>query len=65
MANLRDPIRRIAPTLELTVSLIRDARGLRRRDPDNPTWTGHLAEALVEVAERDGDVGVFHAAGAG
>jgi dTDP-4-dehydrorhamnose reductase len=30
-----------------------------------PTWTGHLAPALVELAERDGDVGVFHAAGHG
>jgi dTDP-4-dehydrorhamnose reductase len=30
-----------------------------------PTWTGHLAEALVELAERRGDVGVFHAAAAG
>jgi dTDP-4-dehydrorhamnose reductase len=31
----------------------------------SPTWSAHLAEALVEVAERRGDVGVFHAAGAG
>jgi dTDP-4-dehydrorhamnose reductase len=31
----------------------------------HPTWTGHLAPALVEVAERDGDTGVFHATGAG
>jgi dTDP-4-dehydrorhamnose reductase len=31
----------------------------------SPTWTGHLAEALIELAERRGDVGVFHAAGAG
>jgi dTDP-4-dehydrorhamnose reductase len=31
----------------------------------HPTWTGHLAPALVELAERDGDVGVFHAAGPG
>jgi dTDP-4-dehydrorhamnose reductase len=30
-----------------------------------PTWTGHLAPALVELAERDGDVGLFHASGAG
>jgi dTDP-4-dehydrorhamnose reductase len=30
-----------------------------------PTWTGHLAEALVELAERRGDVGIFHAAAAG
>ncbi len=31
----------------------------------SPTWTGHLAEAVVELAERRGDVGIFHAAGAG
>ncbi len=31
----------------------------------SPTWSNHLAEALVELAERDGDTGVFHAAGAG
>ncbi|HEX2102518.1 MAG TPA: dTDP-4-dehydrorhamnose reductase [Solirubrobacteraceae bacterium] len=30
-----------------------------------PTWTGHLAPALVELAERTGDTGVFHAAGTG
>jgi dTDP-4-dehydrorhamnose reductase len=30
----------------------------------SPTWTGHLAPSLVEVAER-GASGVFHAAGAG
>jgi dTDP-4-dehydrorhamnose reductase len=29
-----------------------------------PTWTGHLAPALVELAER-ADTGVFHAAAAG
>jgi dTDP-4-dehydrorhamnose reductase len=28
-----------------------------------PTWTGHLAPALVELAERHEDVGVFHATG--
>lgn len=28
-----------------------------------PTWTRHLAPALVELAERRGDVGLFHAAG--
>ena len=30
-----------------------------------PTWTGHLAAALVEAAERRGDVGMFHATGPG
>ena len=31
----------------------------------SPTWTGHLAPALVELAERAGDVGLFHATGMG
>ena len=31
----------------------------------SPTWTGHLAEALVELAERRGYAGIFHIAGAG
>jgi dTDP-4-dehydrorhamnose reductase len=30
----------------------------------SPTWTGHLADALVELAERD-EPGVHHVAGAG
>jgi dTDP-4-dehydrorhamnose reductase len=30
-----------------------------------PTWTGHLAPALVDLAERRSDVGIFHGAGAG
>ena len=38
------------------VTVVTDQRG-------GPTWTGHLAAALVEVAEREGDVGLFHAAG--
>jgi dTDP-4-dehydrorhamnose reductase len=40
------------------VTVVTDQRG-------GPTWTGHLAPALVELAERDGDVGVFHASGPG
>jgi dTDP-4-dehydrorhamnose reductase len=40
------------------VSVVTDQRG-------GPTWTGHLAPALVEIAERSGDVGVFHATGTG
>jgi len=36
------------------VTVVSDQRG-------GPTWTGHLAAALIEVAERDGDVGLFHA----
>jgi dTDP-4-dehydrorhamnose reductase len=31
----------------------------------SPTWSVHLAEVLVELAERRGDVGILHAAGAG
>src|SRR5512132_1877867 len=31
----------------------------------SPTWSAHLAEAVVELAERRGDVGVFHAAATG
>jgi dTDP-4-dehydrorhamnose reductase len=38
------------------VSVVADQRG-------RPTWTGHLAPALVELAERRGDRGLFHAAG--
>jgi dTDP-4-dehydrorhamnose reductase len=30
-----------------------------------PTWTGHLAGALVELAERPGASGIHHIAGAG
>jgi dTDP-4-dehydrorhamnose reductase len=30
-----------------------------------PTWTGHLAEALLEVAGRPQDTGIHHVAGAG
>jgi dTDP-4-dehydrorhamnose reductase len=30
-----------------------------------PTWTGHLAPALLELAERHDDVGLFHATGPG
>lgn len=30
-----------------------------------PTWTGHLAGALVELAERPQDTGIHHIAGAG
>ncbi len=30
-----------------------------------PTWTGHLAGALVELAERPDETGIVHVAGAG
>jgi dTDP-4-dehydrorhamnose reductase len=38
------------------VDVVTDQRG-------RPTWTGHLAPALIELAERRDDVGVFHATG--
>jgi dTDP-4-dehydrorhamnose reductase len=31
----------------------------------SPTWTVHLGEGLVELAERRGDVGILHATGGG
>jgi dTDP-4-dehydrorhamnose reductase len=31
----------------------------------SPTWTVHLAEGLVELAERESDVGILHATGGG
>jgi len=31
----------------------------------SPTWTGHLAGALVELAERPSETGIHHIAGAG
>jgi dTDP-4-dehydrorhamnose reductase len=31
----------------------------------SPTWTGHLAGALVELAERPQDTGIHHIAGSG
>jgi dTDP-4-dehydrorhamnose reductase len=31
----------------------------------SPTWTVHLAEGLVELAERGGDVGILHATAGG
>jgi dTDP-4-dehydrorhamnose reductase len=31
----------------------------------SPTWTGHLAPALLDLAARRGATGVFHTAGAG
>jgi dTDP-4-dehydrorhamnose reductase len=49
-------LRRASERDEVTV--VTDQRG-------GPTWTGHLAPVLVELAERRGDVGLFHAAGAG
>lgn len=42
----------------------RDELRVVRDQVGSPTWTGHLAPALVDLAERRG-AGVFHAAGAG
>src|SRR3954468_19047891 len=56
-ANFVDTMLRLGAERD-EVSVVTDQRG-------HPTWTGHLASALVEIAERDGDVGVFHATGPG
>jgi dTDP-4-dehydrorhamnose reductase len=56
-ANFVDTMLRLGGEQD-EVSVVTDQRG-------HPTWTGHLASALVEIAERDGDVGVFHATGPG
>jgi dTDP-4-dehydrorhamnose reductase len=42
----------------------RDELGVVADQHGSPTWTGHLAPALVELAERRG-AGVFHATGGG
>jgi dTDP-4-dehydrorhamnose reductase len=55
--NFVDTMLRLAAERE-EVEVVTDQCG-------HPTWTGHLAPALVEMAERDGDVGVFHATGPG
>jgi len=55
--NFVDTMLRLASERD-EVSVVTDQAG-------RPTWTAHLAGALLELAERDGDVGVFHAAGEG
>jgi dTDP-4-dehydrorhamnose reductase len=41
-----------------SVSVVTDQIG-------SPTWAGHLSPALIELAERRGDTGIFHGVGAG
>jgi dTDP-4-dehydrorhamnose reductase len=55
--NFVDTMLRLASERD-EVSVVTDQVG-------RPTWTEHLAPALVELAERRGDVGVFHATGEG
>jgi dTDP-4-dehydrorhamnose reductase len=55
--NFVDTMLRLASERD-EVSVVTDQRG-------RPTWTGHLAPALIELAERHDDTGVFHAAGVG
>jgi dTDP-4-dehydrorhamnose reductase len=55
--NFVDTILRLGAERD-EVTVVTDQHG-------GPTWTGHLAPALVELAERRGDVGIFHASGAG
>jgi dTDP-4-dehydrorhamnose reductase len=55
--NFVDTMLRLAGERD-EVSVVTDQTGC-------PTWTGHQAPALVELAERRGDVGVFHGAGSG
>jgi dTDP-4-dehydrorhamnose reductase len=49
----------------LTLGHERDELEVVADQVGSPTWSAHLAEALVELAERRDDVGLFHAAGAG
>ena len=49
----------------LRLGAARDAISVVADQCGRPTWTGHLAPALVDLATRRGDVGVFHATGPG
>ncbi|MCW3015442.1 MAG: rfbD [Solirubrobacterales bacterium] len=55
--NFLDTMLRLAAERD-EVSVVTDQVG-------SPTWAGHLSPALIELAERRGDVGVFHGVGAG
>jgi dTDP-4-dehydrorhamnose reductase len=54
--NFVDTMLRLASERD-EVSVVTDQVG-------SPTWTGHLADALIELAERD-DFGIHHIAGGG
>ncbi len=55
--NFCDTMLRLAGERD-EVSVVTDQVG-------SPTWAGHLSPALIELAERRGDVGLFHGTGAG
>lgn len=55
--NFVDTMLRLAADRD-EVSVVTDQVG-------RPTWTAHLAEALLELAERRSDLGLFHATGEG
>jgi len=55
--NFCDTMLRLAGERD-EVSVVTDQTG-------SPTWAGHLSPALIELAERRGDVGIFHGVGAG
>jgi len=56
-SNFVDTMLRLAGERD-EVTVVTDQTG-------RPTWTGHLAAALVELAERREDTGLFHATGEG
>lgn len=49
----------------LGLGLQRDEVAVVTDQVGSPTWTGHLADALVELAERPAETGVHHIAGGG